>query len=79
MWRALGIVLLALGVAGFGLCALCSGAYSAMAKYDGGAFLALSLFMALLTGLCVWGIKRLNRKPPPGPTSPTLPPTPPNP
>lgn len=60
MGRALAIVFLAMGVAGFGLCALCSGAYGLSMK-GGEGLVVLSLLMFGLTALCIWGIRVINR------------------
>ncbi len=56
--RMLGLILLWLGVAGFGLMTLCSGVFVPMAP---AIALPLGLLVGALTWACWQGIKRLNR------------------
>lgn len=71
MGRAIAIVLLALGVAGFGLCSVSAGLYALLSRGEG-VFIAMSLATAVLTVLCVLGFRKLGRRPPaPPPTPPS--------
>lgn len=58
MWRVMVIVLLAFGVVGFGACALCASVYGLTAR-NASEFLGIAFAAAVLTGLCIWGIRRL--------------------
>lgn len=67
--RALAIIVLGLGVAGFGLCSLCGGVMGVASLTDKGRMsgdIALTAFGfsavgALITWLCWWGMKRVRR------------------
>ncbi|MBI5256986.1 MAG: hypothetical protein HY855_10845 [Burkholderiales bacterium] len=76
MWRILTIVLLAFGVVGFGACALCAGVYGASQR-NAREFLFLSLVTAVLTALCIWGLKKLRLSAPRKAAPPPPPPAPP--
>lgn len=60
--RALALIFLVLGVAGFGLCALCSGGYGLGMSRGGAPLIVLSLLMFGLTALCIWGIRVVIRR-----------------
>ncbi len=83
VWRALLIIVLGMGVAGFGLCSLCSGIYG-LSNKSAREFLGLSLLTAVLTVLCWVGVRKVHRrmvKPADAPTQKPagLPPAPPAP
>lgn len=61
VWRALLLIVLGLGVAGFGLCSLCSGIYGLSSK-SAREFLGLSLLTAVLTVLCWVGLRKVHRR-----------------
>jgi len=74
MWRTLGLVVLALAVAGFGVCSLCGGVMglsmlseSKSSSHDIAWFaFGCSALGVLLGGLCWWGFRSLRRKRPAG-------------
>lgn len=89
-WRGLALVLLGLGVAGFGLCSLCGGVMGLSmlsgntrdAQFASTAFVAGALG-AVAAALCWWGVRKLRRKPvdaqalaSPGPSADTPAPAP---
>jgi endonuclease/exonuclease/phosphatase (EEP) superfamily protein YafD len=61
MWRVLGLVLLAIAMAGFGTCAVTSGVFALRAPW----LWVLTVPMVVLTWLCWRGIRHLRRRPPP--------------
>lgn len=61
MGRALAIIILSLGVAGFGLCGLLTGAFGIGLKH-GEVLLVFSLLLFGLTGLCIWGLRVVVRR-----------------
>lgn len=73
MGRAIAIVLLAVGVAGFGLCSVSAGLWALLSRREP-VFIAMSLGTAVLCVLCVLGFRKLGRKPPKPPDRPPAPP-----
>ena len=71
MFRGLVLVVLCLGVAGFGLCSLCGGVMGvsfllgSSAKDRGQAPVAFFFFVGagLIAALCFWGFRKLGRNP----------------
>lgn len=72
MARALVIILLALGVAGFGLCSVSAALYAMLVRSDA-VFVGMSLGTLVLTVLCVLGFRAMARKPPAKAPPPPIP------
>jgi hypothetical protein len=70
MWRTLGLVVLALAMAGFGICSLCGGVIGISSlsdgQHNGGDIASLAFTCAavgvVITVLCAWAFRALKRR-----------------